>query len=201
MIDANQQEIPEHYNANIIRLRDYRLGTMINQFHSLCEETLHIYREAWKDYYEEYNKSIPEDFSEFWYLKESITIDTIFPKFVDLIDPISMNWIDMEYEEVSYIDGIYRYNLQKPIMTSDTKFLYPDTDVTYENHEPNYVIGNIYEAVREELREYLPTWLIRIESLYNELTYTSPKENETEAEFIKRTKRLIREQIKESKNK
>ena len=196
MIDANKQNIPKHYNANIIRLRDYRLGSLINEFRTFCESALHCYEDAWKEYRAEYNPSMPEDFYHFWCLYDTITIDIVFPKYADLIDPISMNWIDMEYSKVTCIDGIYKYKIPKPIMTSDPRFLYPNTDVEYQDHKPDYVLGAIANELDEELREYFPTWLIRVEALHNELTYTEPEKDESEAQFIKRTKTYIRRRIK-----
>lgn len=185
----NKKEIPNRYNANIIRLRDYRLGGMINNFRELCESTLHYYEDAWREYREEYNQTMPEDFYSFWCLYNEITIKKILPKFIDLIDPISMKWIDPEYQKVSIENDRYKYQLNQPIMTADPRFLCPEIGVGYEEYKPEYSpITTICEELNEEVSSHLPEWLTKIETLHNELTNTKPQFNESEKDFIRRIK-------------
>ena len=189
----NKSQIPEHYNANIIRLRDYRLGELINDFREMCNGEIVQYEDAWREYRAEYNTSMPEDFYHFWCLCDDITIYKILPRYMNLIDPVSMNWIDPEYSSVSVVNGIYQYKINKPIMTADPTFLYPETKVKYNAHTPEYrPILSICEELSEEVRPHLPKWLRMVESLHNELTHTEPEEGETETAFIKRTKKWIR---------
>lgn len=194
----NESEIPERYNANIIRLRDYQLGGMINDFREMCNCELHRYETAWEEYRKEYNKSMPEEFYEFWVLYDTVTIGEILPKYINLIDPISMNWIDLEYPKVTVdSDGKYHYQIDEPILTSDPTFLYPDKQVEYDNYEPKYnAIANICEELVEEMNEYIPVWMLRVEHINNQLEYSEPENGETEDEYIRRIKwearRLIR---------
>ena len=191
--------IPDRYNANIIRLRDYRLGGIMNDFRSLCESDLHQYEDAWKEYRQEYNPSMPEEFYQFWMLYDTVMLDTIFPKFVNLIDPVSMMWIDPEYPKVQLNQGVYEFQTDTPIMTSDPKFLHPETKMDYGSYKAtDNPLLPIWEEIEQEVQEYYPTWLIRIEYLHNELTNTEPKENETQAEFIRRTKREVRTAIRDA---
>ena len=196
----NEKEIPERYNNNIIRLRDYRLGGMINDFIAWCESELYRYEEAWTEYRKEYNPSMPDEFYEFWYLSETIILDEILPKFINLIDPVSMCWIDPEYPKVKIDKGTYNFQINKPILTADPTFLYPGTKVKYESHEPDYEsIATIHEELSEEVSEYLPVWMLRVESLNNSLQYKEPKNGKTEDEMIKRIKWETRRAIRYAK--
>ena len=189
--------VPDTYNANIIRLRDYRLGGIMNDFRSLCESDLHRYEDAWKEYREEYNPSMPEEFYEFWMLRDAVMLDIIFPKFVNLIDPVSMTWIDPEYPKVQVNKDVYEFKTDTPIMTSNPKFLHPETKMDYGCYKPtDNPLMLIWDELEQEIQEYYPTWLIRLEYLHNQLSYTEPEKNETEAEFIRRTKREIRSRIR-----
>ena len=193
----NKSEIPERYNANIIRLRDYRLGGMINDFREMCNCELHRYEDAWKEYREAYNTSMPEEFYEFWMLYDTVTIGKILPKFINLIDPISMNWIDPEYPKVTMDnEGKYHYEIGEPIVTSDSTFLYPDAKVSYFFYEPKYnPIANICEKLVQEIDEFIPVWMHRVDYLHNQLLYTKPEDGETEADFIRRSKWKTRSRI------
>ena len=198
----NKTEIPERFNANIIRLRDYRLGGIINGFREHAECELHMYEDAWEEYREEFNPSMPEEIYEFWMLYDSVLIDKIFPKFANLIDPISMQWIDPEYPKVQMTkDGTYQYRLYQPIMTSDPRFLYPETKVKYQDYSPNDPIHDIDEHLRNELVEYLPNWLLSVENMHHDLTNIEPEKGQTEEEFIRVTKSRIRNYFKRSKRK
>lgn len=193
--------IPERYNANIIRLRDYQLGGMINNFRELCESTLHCYENAWKEYREKFNQNMPEDFHHFWYLPDEIIINKILPKYINLIDPVSMKWIDPEYPKVSVENGIYQYKINEPILTADPTFLYPGIQVQYESYEPDYEsIMLIHEYLDEDVRQHLPKWLRLIESLHDQLTYEEPDKDETLTQFIRRTKNQVRAAYKEDIN-
>jgi len=188
--------LPERYNANIIRLRDYQLGGMINNFREICESTLHCYEDAWKEYREEFNPEMPEDYHHFWYLPDRITLDKILPKYINLIDPVSMKWIDPEYPKVSVENGIYQYKINEPILTADPTFLYPGTKVQYESYEPDYEsIMIIDDQINEDVRQHLPRWLTSIECLYNELRYTEPDKDETQEEFVRRTRWEVRNRL------
>ena len=196
----NKSNIPDEYNANIIRLRDYRLGSMINDFREMCNGELYRYEEAWAEYRAEYNPSMPEEFYEFWLLYDTVTIGKILPLFINLIDPISMKWIDLEYSKVKVDNkGKYHYEIEKPILTSDPTFLYPDTEMEYESHKPDYVIGSICEELAQEVQEYFPVWLLRVEYMNNQLEHGKPKPNESDTDFLRRTKWEVRRRIQTSK--
>lgn len=188
------EDIPDRYNANIIRLRDYQLGEMLNGFRDLCNAALTRYEEEWSDYQTNYNTdNMPEDFYHFWMLYDSTIHNEILPKYINLIDPVSMTWIDPEYEKVTYEDGKYQYKLNQPIRTSDPKFLYPDTKMTYFFHEPRYnPITWLYDELAEEVPDFLPDAICKACSMGNHLIYNNPNEGETEEDFIRRTKWQIR---------
>ena len=196
----NEKAIPERYNANVIRLRDYRLGGMINDFRELCNSALTPYEESWEEYRAEYNTKMPEEFYSFWMIYDEVTIGKILPKFINLIDPISMEWIDPEYPKVTMEDGVYQYGLDAPIVTSNPLFLLPETKMEYLFYEPYCdPITAIYEEVSEEIAEHIPDWLFITDIMNNELTNAKPKTGETEIQFISRTKNEIRTRFKRYK--
>ena len=197
----NNSEIPEQFNANIIRLRDYRLGSLINDFREMCNCELHMYEDSWEEYRKEYNNSMPEDFYQFWMLYDTVLLGDIFPKFANLIDPISMKWVDPKYPKVWMTkDGTYKYRLRKSIKTSDPRFLYPKTEIIYDNYTPEYdPIANICEELTQEMIEYIPNWLMSVDHIHHELTNTEPKEGQSEADFVRATKHRIRRYFKRSK--
>ena len=186
-------EIPIGYNSNIIRLRDYRLGTMINAFREFCQSVIPMYEDAWHEYQKEYNASMPEDFYNFWYLSDKISLETIFPNYVNLIDPISMEWIDPQYAKVKCVDGVYQYQLDEPIMTSDARFLYKEITMEYEDHTPDHSPPlSIIEEVEQDMFEYIPDWMMCVDQMNHDLTYIEPNKNESREDFIKRIKFGIR---------
>lgn len=189
----NKIPIPESYNANIIRLRDYRLGSMINDFRDLCNYCLTSYEESWQEYRAEYNTSIPEEFYSFWMLCDDILLDKVLPKFVNLIDPISMEWIDPEYPKVTKKDGAYQFQLDAPIMTSNPLFLLPETEIEYFFHKPDchpFVI--LDEEISEAVGKYIPDWLMKLDSMHEELTYSEELPGETKEARVSRIKTEIR---------
>ena len=189
----NHREIPEYCNPNVVRLRDYRLGGMINAFRELCDSALNFYEEAWEEYRNEYNPEMPETFYDFWLLYDHVIFEKILPKYINLIDPISMTWIDPEYPKATLKDDVYQYTRNEPLMTYDTTFLRPKSEMEYHGYDahPDPLIS-IYDTLHEEVQELVPDSIVNVEILNNELTNTEPKNRETEAEFIRRTKFEVR---------
>ena len=194
MIDnkIHPSEIPEKYNANIIRLRDYRLGSMLNEFKDWCDGALVSYEDIWEEYRDEHNPTIPESFYDFWMLYDDITFGKILPDFINLIDPVSMQWIDPEYPKITTKDGSYQYQIDKPILTSNPSFLFPNTQVNYISHKPNSPAPYIYEEINDLIGEYIPRSIHILACMHNELEYEKEKPDETEKEFITRIKWQVR---------
>ena len=87
-----------------------------------------------------------------------------------------MQWIDPEYPKVTMEDGIYQYELDDSIVTSNPLFLLPETKMEYLFYEPYCdPITAIYEEVSQEIAEYIPDWLFITDIMNNELTYAKPK--------------------------
>ena len=183
----NEREIPERCNANVIRLRNYNLGNKINGFRELCDSALTFYEEAWEEYREEYNPSMPESFYDFWMLYDSVLFKELLPKYINLIDPVSMKWIDPDSPKITLENDVYKFKLDEPIMTSDARFLYPDVEKV--SSDP---IISMYETISEEVSEFVPISIITAEILNNEFTHSKPKKGETEDEFIRRSKFEVR---------
>ena len=202
MIDnkIHPSEIPEKYNANIIRLRDYRLGDMLNAFKDWCDSTLVPYEDSWEEYRDEHNPTMPESFYDFWMLYDNVTFGKILPYFINLIDPISMQWIDPEYPKITTKDGYYQYRIDKPILTSNPSFLFPDTKMDYISHKPNDPAPYIYEEINEMIDEYIPRSIHMLACIHNELEYGEEKPDETEKEFIARIKWQLRHHNPKRKN-
>ena len=190
-------DIPKRYNANIIRLRDYRLGSMLNDLRELCNSILTDYEDAWEEYQEQHNPEMPSDFYHFWSLDDKIFLEQILSKFINLIDPVSMEWIDPNYEKVTIKDkDIYEYKIDKPILTADPTFLYPKTKMEYYFHDPiSNPIVSIYEELPELIRGLIPNSIYKVEYIIEELKYKNPKEGESQKNFINRIKSKIRKLI------
>lgn len=189
----NKTEIPEQYNANIIRLRDYHLGEMINEFRDLCYASINDYETSWIEYREEYNPEMPSEIYMFWVFCDDLLLNSILPMYINLIDPLSMEWIDPEYPKVTIENGVYQYKLDGPIKTSDPTFLSPDSKMEYFFYQPTCdSIVAIYEELIESVRIFLPESIRQVDYLLNELQNTQPQKNETQQDFIRRTKWEVR---------
>ena len=185
------KEIPERYNNNVIRLRDYTLGTILNDLIDLCENALDIYKESWHYYREIYNPKMPEDISEFYYIPDSIIFEKVLPKYINLIDPLTMKWLDPEGEKISVQNGIYQYQLDTPIKTSDSRFLYPQAKLPPQQVE-DFFLSDLLCEMEQETEKYIPHAITKVDYLLNSLDYDPEIPGETQENRIQRIKNETR---------
>ena len=159
------KKLPDRYNSEVTKLRDYALGGMINEFRSWVDDCIDMYDEEWKEHREHNDPSLPESIYDFWCLYDDILIGKILPTFINLIDPISMTWIDPDYEKVTIDkDFRYQYKLNKPILTSNPTFLREDAEMLYEFYVPEETpYLSIYEELPGMLIEYIPKNILKKE--------------------------------------
>ena len=166
---------------------------------SASEHVEYLFNEAWESYRNAFNPSMPEDMFRFWHGFGEREWIKLAPKYANLIDPISLEWIDPEYPLVTTDKkGNYIFKIEEPIHESDCRFLYNKTKMKYVDYRrgspkqelliniiPDHLkelarfqpyefpLGEILHEVEEDIMNNgeIPEFIWNVYRLWSELAY------------------------------
>ena len=141
-IDNKLFDRNDKYNDVLKRSRDYLMRVRIQDlFYQECDEYTYYHIQEEFNTIKEHNPSIPE-LDQIWCGTTEETMEPIIHKYIQLLDPYIMSWIDPEKAEYDKKEEKYLFHHEPPIGEFNTHFLY-NTD-----------IGEI-EAIAEQIQEYM----------------------------------------------
>ena len=156
----------EKHDDDIIQCRDYLLRVRI-QDTILTNVSDEIYNRINEQY--EIKRQQNPDHPQLWQEWDDFTEEEtkqIVTRYVGLLDPLTLRWIDPEHPEVvKDDDGNYLFNREPPTHELDTTFLYKETNPLKDN---DYDWYTIYYYVEEDFLELLPPAIRQMNNDYIE---------------------------------
>ena len=143
----------DKYNDLIQKCRNFMMRVRIQDlFHGHCNEIVHEDIEQQFEEIKKHNPSIP-DLDDVWCGTTELEMEIIIPKYIQLLDPYTMAWLNPDDTEYNIKEAKYLFHRDPPTREFDTFFLY------------NQEVGEfdaVAEAVTESINNNIPWQLQEI---------------------------------------